>query len=117
MGAGAENGPGLVVPLRRASRDSGDDSRPRRLELVPYVAGASTVNGNRDRANPFDDGLNLKRRVGADMKMGLGPNLTLEARTTQFWPGGGGFRRGQSLGLRDVFRGESARSSSKALNR
>ena len=52
---------------------------PRRLELVPYVAQASTVNGNRDAGNPFDDGRNLASRVGTDMKMGLGPNLTLSA--------------------------------------
>jgi hypothetical protein len=52
---------------------------PRRLELLPYVAGASTVNGDRNLANPFDDGRNLTSRAGLDMKLGLGPNLTLEA--------------------------------------
>jgi hypothetical protein len=51
----------------------------RRIELLPYMAGASTINGNRDTSNPFDDGRNLASRFGADMKMGLGPNLTLEA--------------------------------------
>ena len=51
---------------------------PRRIEALPYVAGGSTVNGARDRGNPFDDGKNLKGRLGADVKMGLGPNLTLE---------------------------------------
>lgn len=51
---------------------------PRRLEALPYVAGGSTINGNRDRKNPFDDGRNLEGRAGADVKMGLGPNLTLE---------------------------------------
>ncbi|HYE86760.1 MAG TPA: DUF5916 domain-containing protein [Vicinamibacterales bacterium] len=51
---------------------------PRRIEALPYVAGASTVNDKRDRRNPFDDGKNLDGRVGADVKMGLGPNLTLE---------------------------------------
>ena len=51
---------------------------PRRIEALPYVAGGSTINGDRDRGNPFDDGQNLKGRVGADVKMGLGPNLTLE---------------------------------------
>jgi hypothetical protein len=51
----------------------------RRLELLPYVAGASTVNANRDLANPFDDGRNLTSRFGGDLKMGIGPNLTLEA--------------------------------------
>ena len=51
---------------------------PRRIEALPYVAGGSTINGDRDRQNPFDDGRNLHGRVGADIKMGLGPNLTLE---------------------------------------
>ncbi|MBM3776918.1 MAG: carbohydrate binding family 9 domain-containing protein [Acidimicrobiia bacterium] len=51
----------------------------RRVELLPYVAGASTLNGTRDRANPFDDGRNLAGRAGADLKMGIGPNLTLDA--------------------------------------
>ena len=51
----------------------------RRIEVLPYVAGAATVNGSRDPRNPFDDGKNLRSRVGGDVKMGLGPNLTLEA--------------------------------------
>lgn len=51
---------------------------PRRIEALPYVAGGSTVNGDRDLNDPFDDGKNLDGRVGADIKMGLGPNLTLE---------------------------------------
>ena len=53
---------------------------PRRIEALPYVASDATFNGSqRDRNNPFDNGSNLKGRVGADVKMGLGPNLTLEA--------------------------------------
>ena len=51
----------------------------RRIELLPYVAQTSTVNGAREPGDPFDSGANLNGRVGADMKMGLGPNLTLEA--------------------------------------
>jgi hypothetical protein len=51
----------------------------RRLELLPYIAGSSSLNGDRDPANPFDDGRNLTNRIGGDVKMGLGPNLTLEA--------------------------------------
>lgn len=51
----------------------------RRLEVMPYVASASTVNDNRDRANPFDDGRNIVARAGGDLRMGVGPNLTLEA--------------------------------------
>jgi hypothetical protein len=50
-----------------------------RIELLPYVAGSSTVTGLRESANPFDDGRNLTAGVGLDMKMGLGPNLTLDA--------------------------------------
>ena len=52
---------------------------PRRLELLPYVAGSSTLNSNRDRRNPFDDGRNLAARTGLDLKLGFGPNLTLDA--------------------------------------
>ncbi len=51
---------------------------PRRIEALPYMAGGSTINGDRDGADPFDDGRNLDGRIGADVKMGLGPNLTLE---------------------------------------
>jgi hypothetical protein len=51
---------------------------PRRMEALPYIAGGSTLSGSGDTGNPFDDGKNLHGRVGADVKMGLGPNLTLE---------------------------------------
>jgi hypothetical protein len=51
----------------------------RRVELLPYTAGSATITGNRNRANPFDDGRNLDARVGTDLKMGLGPNVTLDA--------------------------------------
>jgi hypothetical protein len=57
-----------------------DGIRPRRrLELLPYVAGASQVIGDRDRQNPFTSAANLEGRAGLDLKMGLGSNLTLEA--------------------------------------
>lgn len=51
----------------------------RRLEVMPYVASDATVNGDRDAKNPFDNGSNLGARVGGDLKMGLGPSLTLAA--------------------------------------
>jgi Domain of unknown function (DUF5916) len=51
----------------------------KRIEVMPFTAGSALVNGNRDHANPFDDGRNLKNHTGADLKMGLGPDLTLEA--------------------------------------
>lgn len=54
----------------------------RRLELLPYAAAGSSRNGDRDLANPFDDGLNLEGRTGLDLKMGLGSNLTLDATIT-----------------------------------
>jgi len=50
----------------------------RRLELMPYVAG----NGKAiqvDDADPLLDETDLNGRAGADIKMGLGPNLTLDA--------------------------------------
>jgi hypothetical protein len=56
-----------------------EDIRPSsRIEVLPYVAGSATLTGNRDRNDPFDDGKNLESRTGADFKMGIGPNLTLE---------------------------------------
>lgn len=51
----------------------------RRLEVMPYVASDATLNGDRDRRNPFDNGSNLGARLGGDLKMGLGPSLTLAA--------------------------------------
>ncbi|MCI0595909.1 MAG: carbohydrate binding family 9 domain-containing protein [candidate division Zixibacteria bacterium] len=51
----------------------------RRLEVIPYGASDATFTNGRDKNNPFDDGVNLKGRGGADVKMGLGPNLTLDA--------------------------------------
>jgi len=51
----------------------------RRLELLPYVTGAATITGDRNPKNPFDDGRNLETRAGADLKLGLGPGLTLDA--------------------------------------
>lgn len=51
----------------------------RRIELLPYVAGASQVIGDRDRDNPFASAANLEGRLGLDAKVGLGSNLTLEA--------------------------------------
>ena len=70
----------LQVLVRRSKLVGVDDVRPgRRIELLPVVVGGSTINANRDRNNPFDDGRNLLGRVGADFKMGLGPNLTLDA--------------------------------------
>jgi hypothetical protein len=65
----------------RFGRLTGIEGLPskRPIEVSPYVASSSLVNSNRDPRNPFDNGVNLKGRVGADVKVGLGPNLTLDA--------------------------------------
>lgn len=51
----------------------------RRLELLPYVAGDARFESGRDDNDPFNDGSDFDGRAGADLKMGLGPNLTLDA--------------------------------------
>jgi len=56
------------------------DVRPaRRIELLPYVAATSTLYGDAAGSNPFRQGANPGGRVGADAKIGIGPNLTLDA--------------------------------------
>ncbi len=47
-----------------------------RVELLPYLAGNFT---RRAQASAFDDDSEFDFRGGADLKMGLGPNLTLDA--------------------------------------
>jgi hypothetical protein len=49
----------------------------RRIELLPYVATDLTYRSNIDPRSPFDD--KLGARAGADLKVGLGPNLSLDA--------------------------------------
>jgi hypothetical protein len=51
----------------------------RRLELLPYAASDARVTGGTAAGDPFDNGANLRGRAGADLKMGLGPNMTLDA--------------------------------------
>lgn len=49
----------------------------RRLEVLPYLASDLTYRANENRANPFVD--HAGARAGGDLKLGLGPNLTLDA--------------------------------------
>lgn len=51
----------------------------RRLELLPYLATNQQIYDNPQPGNPFNDGSDFGYRVGSDLKMGLGPNLTLDA--------------------------------------
>ena len=50
----------------------------RRIELLPYTAASSTLGGEFDRDDPFG-GNDAQARVGGDIKVGVGPNLTVEA--------------------------------------
>ena len=50
----------------------------RRVELLPYVAADSRIAAVTDPANPFQHSYANAARVGGDLKMGLGPNLTLD---------------------------------------
>ncbi|MBZ4416207.1 DUF5916 domain-containing protein [Myxococcus sp. RHSTA-1-4] len=53
----------------------------RRLELLPYVAGDWQVDSGRNprAGTPYDSRRDWAGRVGGDVKVGLGPNLTLDA--------------------------------------
>src|SRR6185503_3937683 len=50
----------------------------RRIEALPYVAADSRIQQIEDDANPFLEKSTSAARVGGDLKMGLGPNLTLD---------------------------------------
>jgi hypothetical protein len=52
---------------------------PRRLELLPYAASDASFTSNPVKGDPFNDGTSTDGRVGTDLKMGLGPNMTLDA--------------------------------------
>jgi hypothetical protein len=51
----------------------------RRLELVPYVASDATLKPVDDPRDPFAASRRTGLRAGGDLKMGLGPALTLDA--------------------------------------
>jgi hypothetical protein len=51
----------------------------RRIELAPYVATDARWRDSVDRANPFDKRQKRSVRAGADLKVGIGPSLTLDA--------------------------------------
>lgn len=51
----------------------------RRIELYPYVSSDASYRNSGDPDDPFADPNQYRSRVGSDLKMGLGPSLTLEA--------------------------------------
>ncbi len=55
------------------------DVRPsRRIEILPYLAVDSRLESDIDRADPFAREHETSARVGADLKLGLGPSFTLD---------------------------------------
>ena len=51
----------------------------RRVELLPYVASNARVVSGVDAANPFAEKRSSAFRAGGDVKVGLGPNFTIDA--------------------------------------
>jgi hypothetical protein len=51
----------------------------RRIELLPYETSSATFTSDTHPNDPFNDGSEFSSRIGADLKMGLGSNLTLDA--------------------------------------
>ena len=51
----------------------------RRLELMPYAASNASVVPRPDARDPLHDRTTIDQRIGGDLKMGLGPNLTVDA--------------------------------------
>jgi len=51
----------------------------RRAELSPYLATGASFSQGVDAADPFHSAREETVRAGADLKLGLGPNLTLDA--------------------------------------
>ncbi|MGH7557564.1 MAG: DUF5916 domain-containing protein [Gemmatimonadota bacterium] len=53
----------------------------RRIELIPYLASSAAITSDAlfDREDPFTDRVDRDLRAGLDLRMGLGPNLTLDA--------------------------------------
>ncbi len=52
---------------------------PTRIEVLPYFVGKNKITNQISKKNPFYDGSQVAGGVGADLKFGLGSNLTLNA--------------------------------------
>lgn len=51
---------------------------PARIEIMPYAAASVSRQDREDPLDPFDDGFQSTTRLGADIKVGAGPHLTLD---------------------------------------
>ena len=72
-----KSGSGFVSRFRELGGITGV-TPPRRLEVLPYVT-AKAEFLNHTPGNPFNDGSRFRRSIGADVKFGLGSNLTVDA--------------------------------------
>ncbi|MBI5022217.1 MAG: carbohydrate binding family 9 domain-containing protein [Ignavibacteriales bacterium] len=52
---------------------------PARIEILPYVVSSLKLTNQFEKGDPFNDGKNFLGNAGADIKIGLGSNLTLNA--------------------------------------
>ncbi|MEK7263392.1 MAG: DUF5916 domain-containing protein [Bacteroidota bacterium] len=56
-----------------------DINPPTRLEILPYVVSSNKFTNNFSKGDPFNDGSSFFGNTGADVKFGIGNNLTLNA--------------------------------------
>ncbi|MDI6804597.1 MAG: DUF5916 domain-containing protein, partial [Bacteroidota bacterium] len=56
-----------------------DIDPPARFEILPYVNTGGEFTENYTKGDPFNDGSKFTKNVGADFKIGIGNNLTLDA--------------------------------------
>ncbi|MBM4166273.1 MAG: carbohydrate binding family 9 domain-containing protein [Ignavibacteria bacterium] len=52
---------------------------PTKLEILPYIVGSATTTNQFSEGDPFNDGSTQAGNIGADIKFGIGNNLTLNA--------------------------------------
>lgn len=54
-------------------------SPPSRFEITPYVVSGGEFTKNFVKGDPFNDGTNYPKNIGADFKIGIGSNITVDA--------------------------------------
>jgi hypothetical protein len=52
---------------------------PTKLEVLPYIVGSTTTTNQFSHGDPFNDGNTQAGNIGADVKFGIGNNLTFNA--------------------------------------
>ena len=51
----------------------------RRIELLPYLTGGINIKSKTEKKDPYSLSYQAFENIGADFKMGFGPNMTLDA--------------------------------------